>query len=464
MTGSQVPQSDNTKLELLELIIESSTDFGIFTIDPSGLVTTWNVGAERLFGFSESEVVGTSADVIFVPEDRAAGAPEKERAQALANGRAIDERWHQRQDGSRFWASGLMMPLKNPQLGFVKITRDLTERHRSQERLRENEERFRLLATSVPQLVFLTRPDGDRTWGSPQWIEFTGLSLEESLGFGWMDAIHPDDREATQNAWKAAQREGEYYVEHRVRRERDGAYLWHQTRAKPIASETAESKDWVGTMTDIDALRGLQGRQRVLMAELQHRTRNLLAVVQSIASQTVRSSSSIEDFRPRFEGRLQSLGRVQNLLSRAETDLVDLTDLITAELSAHARNGQSRKLSLSGAKVRLSASAAQTLALALHELTTNAVKYGAFAQPQGLLDISWAMDSGNPERELVLKWRESGVAMPRPAKQRKGYGSELIERALPYQLGAKTKLVFREDGVQCTICIPASAGLEASDG
>jgi PAS domain S-box-containing protein len=459
-----VPHSDNTSLELFELIIESSTDFGIFTVDRSGLVTTWNVGAERLFGYSESEIIGTSGDVIFTVEDRAGGAPEKERAQALATGRGIDERWHQRKDGSRFWASGLMMPLKDPTRGFVKITRDLTERHRARQRLKENEERFRLLATSVPQLVFLTRPDGDRTWGSPQWIEFTGLSLDESLGFGWMNAIHPDDREATQKAWKTARSRGEYYVEHRVRRERDGAYLWHQTRAKPLAAEGTDSRDWVGTMTDIDDLRGLQGRQHVLMAELQHRTRNLLAVVQSISNQTASSSASLEDFRPRFAGRLQSLGRVQNLLSRADADSIDLRDLVTAELSAHASNGRSKRLSVEGGKIGLSASAAQTLALVLHELITNAVKYGAFAQPQGLLHISWAMGSGNPESELVLQWRESGVAMPTDAKRRKGYGSELIERALPYQLGAKTRLVFCEDGVQCTICIPASAGLELSDG
>jgi len=291
------------KEELFEQLVESSTDFAIFAIDTDGCATIWNVGAERLFGYAEDEIIGRSADVIFTVEDRAAGAPEKERSDARSLGRAADERWHQRKDGSRFWASGLMMPLRGKGAGFVKITRDRTEQHQIGERLRENEERFRLLATSIPQLVFLTRPDGERTWPSPQWIDFTGVGFDASLGLGWLEAVHPDDREDTQNAWREARSKGEYYIEHRIRRAADGEYLWHQTRAKPLEGESAPSSDWVGTMTDIDDLRGLQSRQHVLMAELQHRTRNLLSIVQSIANQTIRSSTSLEVFSTQFGSR-----------------------------------------------------------------------------------------------------------------------------------------------------------------
>jgi PAS domain S-box-containing protein len=112
--------SSTSKEELFELLVESSTDFAIFTTERNGDVTSWNVGAERLFGYSESEITGRSADVIFTPEDRALGAAQQERIAARRDGRAADERWHQRKDGSRFWASGLMMPLKRND-GFVKI-------------------------------------------------------------------------------------------------------------------------------------------------------------------------------------------------------------------------------------------------------------------------------------------------------------------------------------------------------
>jgi PAS domain S-box-containing protein len=445
-----------SKIELFELVVESSTDFAIFTMDGNGLATSWNVGAERLFGYSEEQMLGRSADVIFTAEDRAAAVPEKERSEVSIHGRAADERWHERADGSRFWASGLMMPLRGGGAGFVKITRDRTEQHQAGERLRENEQRFRLLATSIPQLVFLTRPDGNRTWPSPQWTAFTGLSFDDSLGLGWMEAVHPEDRDATQNAWQVARSKGEYYIEHRVRRQADGEYLWLQTRAKPLEGESAVSSDWVGTMTDIDALRGLQSRQHVLMAELQHRTRNLLSVVQSIANQTIRSSSSLDVFGTQFGSRLRALSRVQSLLARVEDQAIDLHALVTAELAAHSENGtESSKINVSGPAVALPATAAQALGLALHELATNAVKYGALAQPAGRLAVKWELKAKMPRSEIALEWRESGVSMPEVGSpRRKGYGSELIERALPYQLRAKTQLEFGPDGVRCTILVP----------
>jgi PAS domain S-box-containing protein len=452
-----VPNRD----ELFELVVESSIDFAIFTIDCQGLTTSWNVGAERLFGYAEDQMLGHSADVIFTAEDRAAAAPENERSEASIHGRAADERWHQRKDGSRFWASGLMMPLRGRDAGFVKITRDRTEQHQAGERLREKEQRFRLLATSIPQLVFLTRPDGNRTWPSPQWIAFTGLGHDASLGLGWLEAVHPDDREATQTAWREARSRGEYYVEHRVRREADGEYLWHQTRAKPLEGETAASSDWVGTMTDIDDLRGLQSRQHVLMAELQHRTRNLLSVVQSIANHTIRSSTSLEAFGTRFGSRLRALSRVQSLLARVEDQVIDLHALVTAELAAHSEEDvESSKIRVSGPSVALPPTAAQALGLALHELATNAVKYGALAQPTGKLEVTWELKAKKPTSEIALEWRESGVSMPEVGSpKRKGYGSELIERALPYQLRAKTHLEFGPDGVRCAIRVPVSGEL-----
>nr|WP_312029686.1 HWE histidine kinase domain-containing protein [Methylocystis sp. H62] len=191
----------------------------------------------------------------------------------------------------------------------------------AEQRIRESEESFRLLATNIPQLVFRTKGNGARAWGSPQWIEFTGLSLEDSLGFGWLEAIHPEDHDATVAAWAAAEETGEYCVEHRIRRGSDGEYRWHQTRAKPIAEIQG---DWVGTSTDVHQLREFQELQQVLLAELQHRTRNLLAVVQSIARQTIRTSRSLDEFVPQFEGRLRALSRVQGLLARLDHGSIDL--------------------------------------------------------------------------------------------------------------------------------------------
>ncbi len=127
------------------------------------------------------------------------------------------------------------------------------------------DEGFRALATSLPQLVFGCRADGDRTWPSPQWLVYTGLSANRSLGFGWLDAIHPDDRQPTLDAWSDASASGSYLVEHRIRRVRDDSYHWHQTRAARPAELPARDMDWVGSSADIDDLYRL--RQDIEAAE-----------------------------------------------------------------------------------------------------------------------------------------------------------------------------------------------------
>jgi len=455
-----------TDQELLRLIVESAIDFAIFTMDPNGITTSWNPGAQRLLGYRNREIIGSSVDVIFPPEEGGSAAAAEERRTALAQGRAEDERWQMRKDGTRFWASGLLMPLADQNAGFVKILRDRTSQHRAEEQLRESEERFRVLATNIPQLVFRTKPNGERTWPSPQWSSFTGLDFAASLDLGWLEAIHPDDRDATQAAWQDAQRNGEYYVEHRVRPAGSDEYLWHQTRALPLTQGAKSGDaDWVGTMTDIHGLKMLEARQQVLLAEVQHRTRNLLAIVQSIARQTIKSSRSVDEFAEEYESRLGALSRIQSLLARTDSDPIDLRELVAGELEAHghASRQASSKVKIEGSSVLLPSSSAQLLALAIHELATNAVKYGALGQRSGQLVVRWDVDKDSTKPMAAVEWRETGVAMPEGGRKRRGYGSELIERALPFQLGAKTKLEFRPDGLCCEILVPITSK-ERRDG
>src|SRR5947209_601850 len=189
------------------------------------------------------------------------------------------------------------------------------------------------------------------------------------------------------------------------------------------------------------------------MAELQHRTRNLLSVVQAIANQTLRSSESLASFKSQFTSRLGAISRVQSLLSQVEHRAVDLHDLVTAELAAHSEPDlEPNKIEVKGPAVALPATAAQAVGLALHELATNAVKYGALAHPGGRLEVRWELQEKKRIRELAINWSETGVSVGTP--KRKGYGRELIERALPYQLNAKTHLDFSPNGVRCEIVVP----------
>jgi PAS domain S-box-containing protein len=440
--------------ELFELIVESSTDFAIFTTDLTGSVTSWNIGAQRLFQFSEREILGDTADLIFTSVDRAKGVPDRERSDAATKGKAIDERWHRRKDDSLFWASGLMMPLRDGN-GFVKITRDLTTQHQQTELLKESERRFRLLATSVPQLVFIANARGEWTWASPQWVRYSGLHLETSMGMRWLHAVHPEDREPTQAAWLSAHITGEYRVEHRLR-QTDGRYRWHQTLANRLGERLTMAPEWVGTMTEVHNLRGSHDRQKVLLAEMQHRTRNTLAVVQSIANRTIRSSETLDEFRDEFESRLAALSRVQVLVAHGSQQ-ADLRSIIEAELHGLGSEDYRSRTDIDGPEVLLGSVAAQSFALALHELVTNAVKYGALRQPGATLSIKWAFEDRNGETFVILHWRETGVTMTPNHPARKGFGTELIERVLPYQLDAETSLRFEDDGVKCSIRMPASA-------
>jgi PAS domain S-box-containing protein len=206
-----------------------------------------------VLGWEEAEVIGRPSDIIFTPQDRAAGVPLRELKKAQTAGRATDERWHVRRDGTSFWGSGELMPVHDGSLdGYLKILRDHTEQRLTAERLRASEERFRSLAEGIPQLVWRSLSSGHRTWGSPQWIEYSGLSEEESLGFGWLDALHPDDRASAMAAWADAEATGMFAVEYRVRRAADGIYRWFQSRALPVHNEAGDIVEWLGTATDID--------------------------------------------------------------------------------------------------------------------------------------------------------------------------------------------------------------------
>jgi two-component sensor histidine kinase len=200
-------------------------------------------------------------------------------------------------------------------------------------------------------------------------------------------------------------------------------------------------------------LQRLQTQQHVLVAELHHRTRNLLAVVRAIASQSFEGQLNDAALEAFLE-RLSALGRAQSLIGRADYERVSLSDIVWAELEAYAPAAR-RRLEVHGPTVRLTNNQVQTVALALHELVTNAVKYGALQAPGGRLSITWETWLGtNGQQRLALLWKESGVVMPPPGEIPRGQGRELIENSLRFSLRADTQLVFSGDGVWCRIELP----------
>ncbi|UPJ56945.1 CheR family methyltransferase [Bradyrhizobium sp. 192] len=241
-------------------------------------------------------------------------------------------------------------------------------------------------------------------------------------------------------------------IERRVGGEgQDPHYL---VRLAPYRDGDRKIRGVVVTFIDVTSLTHSEARQRVLIAELQHRTRNLLSIVQALAQQTLGNGGSLQE----FSTRLAALGRVQSLVTKASDDQLDLGDIIRSELQAVGAADD--KVSVSGPAVPLGFELVQMIGLALHELTTNAVKHGALKDGQGRLDVSWRVQrNGRSAPNLLLTWKESGVPkMPKPSQ--KGFGRNLIERALAHTSGAKSEFRFGQDGISCQIQLPIPRAID----
>jgi two-component system, chemotaxis family, CheB/CheR fusion protein len=190
--------------------------------------------------------------------------------------------------------------------------------------------------------------------------------------------------------------------------------------------------------------------RQTLISELSHRVKNMLAMVQSIGSQTLRQSGSLKEFKLAFEGRLHSLARVHDLLVRENWSGADLDLLVRRTLEPH---GMENRVRIAGPSLNVTADVGVAMALVLNELATNAVKYGALSDERGHLEVSWALDSRPDSKWVRLEWREAG-GPPVTPPSRRGFGSDLIERSIGHQLGGTATQEFRPEGLHCTIAFP----------
>lgn len=213
------------------------------------------------------------------------------------------------------------------------------------------------------------------------------------------------------------------------------------------------------TFTDISRLKEDEHRleeserhQRLLLRELQHRVKNILANVRGLARQTLPESGNLQEFYEAFEGRLEALGRAQGLLQFGAGARIALADLVLEELLAHTAQPDD-KIDVDGPDVLLEPRAAQTLGLTLHELATNAVKYGALSDDDAQLSVRWRVEERGDEPHLILQWQESGLHLG-PDAGKSGFGRRLVEQAAPYELGGTCRLEFPPDGCRCVMEIP----------
>ncbi|KFG67294.1 sensor histidine kinase [Microvirga sp. BSC39] len=194
--------------------------------------------------------------------------------------------------------------------------------------------------------------------------------------------------------------------------------------------------------------------QRLLIDELNHRVKNTLATVQSISAQTLRTADTKEEARDALERRLLALSRAHDVLTRESWDGADLVEVIEKALEPYQISGENR-LRITGPHVRVTPRMSLALAMAMHELATNAVKYGALANKTGTIDVSWKVTNGTAPPRLALRWTETG-GPPLVPPRRRGFGSRLIERSLANDLDGQVEIAFAPTGVVCTVDAPVA--------
>jgi PAS domain S-box-containing protein len=297
-----------------------------------------------------------------------------------------------------------------------------------------------------------------------EWDVLTGASrrsrnAEQILGFDpeqpitaadFLERVHPDDRAR----FKAQTRDvrpdrASYAVTFRFIRP-DGQEVWLEETSRAEFDAAGRFVMLKGLTRDITERRRAEERQDMLIAEFDHRVKNILARVAVVAMYTRQGSRSMDEFIQTLDGRIQSMATAHSLLSQSRWNGAGLADLVRHQLAPYATEAN---MTVTGPDVMLTAAATQAVAMVLHELVTNAAKYGALSSPDGRISVHWAPADGAETATLAIAWRETG-GPPITASVQSGYGTSLIRDLIPHELGGTVDLFLEPDGVRCTIVIP----------
>lgn len=436
----------------LAAIVESSDD-AIVSKTLEGTITSWNPAAERLFGYAAEEVIGRPI-AILAPPDRENEMPAiLERIRRGGKVRHF-ETVRRHKDGSLIDISLTVSPIRDPMgqiIGASKIARDITARRRAEQALQESEARFRGLANTVPDIVWTAAPDGTITFVNDRWFLFCGVQPEGTLREWPKPVLHPDDREHCLEQWnQALQNAIEYESEARIQRY-DGEYRWFLIRAVPVRDNGGRVTAWFGATTDIHDRRQAEEHQRLLSAELTHRVKNTLTVVQVLLERSAARATSVEGCLEEFRGRLQALSAAHSTAVAGNGNWIGLAPLAQCVLEPYFHDTD--RIHLNVRDLQLDTDMAQTLALALHELATNAAKYGALSSPTGRVALAADLHAADDDVELRIIWQESGgPAVEPPAVA--GFGTIMLNQAIEYQHAGRAELDWRKEGLVCRLALP----------
>lgn len=339
------------------------------------------------------------------------------------------------------------------QSGLAVFYKDITYQRKNDEKLAASERQFRELSESMPQLVWKADRGGNRTWFNRQWLQLTGMTLEESRGWGWLAAHHPDDHAEIKQTLRDSLRDKKPWSGNWRIRSKDGNYRWYLTRCTPVFATLKDNiTHWIGTCTDItDSIKDKE-HQELLLHELNHRVKNTLAIIQSIGRNS--SGTDVKSFRKLFESRLLALSKTHDLLTESDWNSAPLRGLIESELAPYVGASVTRQHRLEGPDVNLKPQVVVPLGMAIHELATNAAKYGSLSTTQGKVVIRWCLVDTNGRDMVRIHWIESG-GPPVEQPDRKGFGTRLMQHSFRGDFGGSVALNYLPEGFQCVMEIPA---------
>ena len=350
------------------------------------------------------------------------------------------------------WFDVLFWKVRPEDARVAILFRDVTERRRNETSLREARDAL-ALATQASRLGWGTWDFGT---GTADWDqrgrEIIGLLEDETRTEDWLARVAPEHRAAVEAEIEACVRQGrpfdlEYQVLHR-----DGSA--HQVHGTGVFHLSSDGWTVCGTglIRDITERRHWEESQRLLVGELNHRVKNMLAVVQSVTRQTQRSSDTIETFSEALVRRIQALASAHALLTRRNWSGADLRELVEETAGTFSAPGDER-IRIEGPRVALRPDVTISFAMALHELGTNSLKHGALSAPEGKVEVSWAVGDREDGR-VRFGWIETGGPPVRPPKRR-GFGTKLLERGIARELSGTVALDYSRDGFRFQLEFPS---------
>ncbi len=358
-----------------------------------------------------------------------------------------------RPSGEIVWLSGRGRILERDAAGrpirLVSIMADISERKAAELALRQSEARFRSLFENVA--VGMAYADLGGAWltVNHRLCELLDYAEAELIGRSAEDLLGSADRGREADELRRLLSGEIAHAAFEIQYKRgDGTSIWIGRTTSLVVDAHGAPQHFVSVYRDISDRRAAQEHQRFLLAELTHRSKNLLAVIQGIAGQTIRSVQTLQDFKTRFTQRLQGLAATQDILVRQDWSGGDLRQLVSTQFQMFDLGDE--RTDISGPSVTLSADAVQAVGLAMHELATNALKYGALSVPAGKVAVGWALQ---PSGTLLLSWTESG-GPPVAPPERTGFGSIVLDKMAASTVEGIVALDYAPSGLRWSLAVP----------